>query len=257
MAHVITAFLEKGGVGKTTVSVGLGYALASHGRVLLVDGDKQGNLTQHLFDESTFISFDRTILDYFEGKLFLQDAIVPARPATDGFFGIDLLGMRHRDDRFGEYIEGAFRSNPVKIRVLFKQAALMGYDYIIYDLPPSFDFYPKTVIAYCDEVIPVILLEEFAMSGLWKLLDQLKNLQEGYDAKFDVRFAVANMFDKNAAVHRENLEVFKTGPLGVYVLGQSNFIKNAHTFHTTLQEYRPSNALCGVFSDLAQSITKQ
>ena len=52
MGKIIALFNQSGGVGKTTLTMNLGYQLAERGhRVLLVDMDPQASLT-------TFMGFD-------------------------------------------------------------------------------------------------------------------------------------------------------------------------------------------------------
>jgi chromosome partitioning protein len=47
MTHVVAVLNQKGGVGKTTLTINLGSALGHLGkRVLLVDFDPQGHLTE-------------------------------------------------------------------------------------------------------------------------------------------------------------------------------------------------------------------
>ena len=49
---IICLFLQKGGVGKSTMTTAVAYELSKYGKTLIIDGDTQGSITNFL--TSTF-----------------------------------------------------------------------------------------------------------------------------------------------------------------------------------------------------------
>ena len=83
MAKVITTFNQAGGVGKTSLTMNLGYQLGQRKKqkVLLIDMDPQASLT-------IFMGIDPT-----EQELTVKDAILDKKnlPIHDNIHGMDLV----------------------------------------------------------------------------------------------------------------------------------------------------------------------
>ena len=80
MAQVVSFIIQKGGCGKTTTTANTGGYLADQGlRVLCVDMDPQGNLTQHFGYDNE--NLDKTILDLFMQKASFEEVVLKRKPA--------------------------------------------------------------------------------------------------------------------------------------------------------------------------------
>jgi chromosome partitioning protein len=251
---VITPFMPKGGVGKTTSAAHFGYALAFHGKTLLVDADPQGNLTHHLLTIDEFQSENKTLLQYLIRIKSFADSLIEARkPDPDkNFKGLYLLGTETNSDTLQEYIQGKFQNNPRQLNLLVKEASRNGFEYIIFDPPAFFGLYTRTILSISTNVIPIVELEEFGFASLFTLVDDLNEIKEGYDAEFDYSMAIINKYNKKIAVHAHFLKQMEESPFKpLFVISNTNSIPYSSAQSRLLQEYMVRNPLNAVFAGIA------
>lgn len=163
MRQIISIVNHKGGVGKTTSVSSLGVALARMGkRVLLVDLDAQGNLTDIL----TQTPGVRSIYDSLRTLETLP--VVNIREGLDLCpSSIDLVSMdleladkREREYRLSKLLQG------------------LDYEYILLDCPPSLGLLTINALTASTKVIIPLTPEALPAKGLGTLLDIIERTKE-------------------------------------------------------------------------------
>ena len=162
--RIIAVVNQKGGVGKTTTSVNLGAALAKRGqRVLLVDMDPQGNLTDHLLGDPPDGRERASIYDVLvEGKGVLA-CVVPTTTA-----GLSVLPS-HEDLAGAELDLASVIGREVILKDALAEVPADAFDWVFLDCPPSLGLLSLNALAAADEVFIALQTEFFAMRGLGAL----------------------------------------------------------------------------------------
>lgn len=185
-ATVLTIANNKGGVGKTTTAYYLGAELARQGyRVLLVDLDGQGNLTERCLPKlvDKYNSADEhfmTIAQYFAGERTLIELILSSETQSgmsiipsDPFLTLRDYGGSGRPDielRFVRDIE-RLRVSPI--------ASLGGVpNWIIMDTPPAMSVFSRAGLAASQYTLAPVRPRRASLAGTRNMLKTVRTMNQ-------------------------------------------------------------------------------
>jgi cellulose biosynthesis protein BcsQ len=177
----IAFFNNKGGVGKTTFTYHLGYALETLGkRILFVDLDPQCNLTAHICDEDTINeswepdgnSLYKVVSPIVSGAGDYQ-TVEPYKVPNRNiwiFMG-DLLLSDFDGELSNAWTqilagqERGFRVTSSLYRLINEFAIQNQIDYVLIDLGPNLGSLNRAVLLGCDNFIVPMIPDMFSLRG--------------------------------------------------------------------------------------------
>lgn len=173
MTRTIAIAMQKGGVGKTTTTINLAAALAQRGRrVLAIDLDAQGNLTQHAgFDPErlspTVYDALKAEVDGYQGDVagaIYETAekfhLLPSQPELS-FVEVSLINTLSREHVLGTILED------IKPH----------YDFILIDCSPSLGLLVINALTAADSVVIPIQTDYLAARGAFMILSSIETVR--------------------------------------------------------------------------------
>ncbi len=201
---------QKGGCGKTTLTLNLGASLARMGyKVMIVDCDPQANATMalgcqqpdelpvtlpHIMQDIIINSGRAEKSELIQKREYILNSqgmdFVPSSIELTGIENI-LINTMSRENilkKFLHYIKD-------------------DYDVILLDCMPSLNFITVNALNAADRVLIPMQPQFFSAKGLELLLSTIANVKENLNPSLTIEGALITMFDNRLKFHKEVLDI--------------------------------------------------
>jgi len=168
----ITFVNEKGGSGKTTLSVNVGAWLADAGKkVLLVDMDPQGHV-----GKSLGINIHAVEKSAFDILLYPEVSIEEATIET----GIKNLYLLPANKLLTDVVVNISTHSDRHLKLKKKMDEVSGYDFIIVDSPPSLGLLTVNILLAVEEVVIPVSLTYLALDGCAEIIETVNIVNQNF-----------------------------------------------------------------------------
>ena len=241
----------KGGVAKTFTAANMAYELYRRGyKVLLLDNDKQGNLSKAYgrYDAESVAPITKLLSGEWQAAAELIQQ-------TD-YEGVDIVSANMSLMGATWQLTTEETGNQIERYKRLAQLDAVGayYDYCIIDNPPDIGLNVVNALTITDEVIVPVKIDEWALEGLDILADQIEDARQFNPALRLLGVLVtAYQNTDGEAAGREWLEAEKESYSLLGVIRYSGKVAESTFLFKPIYEYSPC---CGAAQDYKKFVTR-
>ncbi|UOQ83409.1 ParA family protein [Gracilibacillus salinarum] len=251
MSTVIATINLKGGVAKTTTTVGLAEVLSAtyQKRVLVIDLDPQTNATTMLIGEEKWQELNEQ--EYTLARLF-QDAIEP----EENRFNLEKTVQQHASnvkevtslsllpssldlidtqDELANVPKGPFYSdNPVDVLKKAIRPIMDQYDYILIDCPPNLGIITLNGLRIADGYLIPTIPDVLSTYGIPQIISRIRSFSETIGEEIEPLGIVITKFRHQSTMHKQTIQQLKRekdARLFDTIFPENNQIASAAEYH--------------------------
>lgn len=233
---IIAIVNQKGGTGKTTVSVNLAAGLARRNfKTLLIDLDPQHNATLSLGIES--MDLPASTYEVLLREAALEEILIKT-PISNLTLAPAKVKLSNADINLASdsHYQGKLREslNPL----------VSNYDYILIDCPPSLSLLTINALVASNNVIIPILCDYLSLEGLKQLISSIEKVQQGLNSNLKVLGILPNMVDFRLNITKESLSLVRNHFKGLVfknLIRTCVKVKEAPSFSKSIFDYAPNS----------------
>lgn len=254
MTRIIAIANRKGGVGKTTVAINLGAALAELGRkVLLVDLDEQANCTT-----GVGLKDPKRPVEATTAGMLLN----PAQDPSSCILSTDVAGLDcipgHRALRATLERLADIPGKEVVLREILGK--ITGYDFVLLDCPPALNALTDNALTAASHLYIPVEPGKWDLDGTHELLARVTVIQSRLNPHLLTQRVLLNSFDSRTTLSRAVLEILQEQFADKVFSTQIRVavkIREATLADKPLLAYARSHEAAQDFRDLAQEVIAQ
>ena len=251
MGQIVCFANNKGGVGKTTTAVAMGYAWAKMGKkVLFVDLDSQANLTA-MVSPLALDEHESSIRDAFldKSKFAVEHAaervdLVPSELSLSNF-DRDTAAITGREYLLLDLLK------PLKTK----------YDFIIIDCPPALGLITYNALIASDHLVMVATPDGLAYQGMVMVANLYADVKSNprLNPGLKLTGVIISKYERNklSDMYVEKIRQEMGDAFIEPVLSKATKIAQAGSFNQNIYEYDPSGKVTKQYLEIAQTLGRR
>jgi chromosome partitioning protein len=234
--YTIAVGIQKGGVGKTSISVSLAAELAKNHKTLLLDLDIQGQASFWALGAEGGGPVNGELAQVLTKKKSFEEALCPA--FREGLFCIPTYGGV---GGLAEYAEGKALNDLFGIKMLTDKAASSGFEFCVIDLSPGFGSLERNAYIAADEVVTPIIPSPLSVDSLEIFAEAyaqlVSNMAPGRVKVAAYKKMIINALNRSLSYHRQFLESLKAdAKMETFIIPVDQAFSRASSAHSGLED---------------------